>query len=57
MDPAMKSDLVTLGRHPALLVRIKKGSNRRHKKGCFGIVPRKRFKDPRHALAIAILTL
>ena len=55
MDPAVDADLVSLLDHPALLVRVEQGGDRRHVERCAGAVALEHLEDARHADAVAEL--
>src|SRR6266404_8598670 len=56
MDPAMDTDFMALCHHPALLVRMQEGGDRRHVKRAPDAVLSQHVEDPRHAYPIAVLT-
>src|ERR1700736_5033319 len=56
MDPAMDANFMALRHHPALLVGMQEGGDRRHVKGTLDPVPFQHVQDPRNASSIAVLT-
>jgi hypothetical protein len=55
VDPAVDADLVPLGDHLALFVRVEQGDHRRHIEGRRHVVLLEHLQDARHADAIAVL--
>src|SRR6202047_5600481 len=56
MDPSMDANFMALRHHPALLVGMQEGGDRRHVKRALDPMLFQHVQDPRHAYPIAVLT-